>query len=142
MNLFGTNQQDLAANHWQRQLDQFVKANQKELAALAWGLFLEKGESDETLGLDMKPKPHFVYCPRAAIETLNRQVNHQIQEILGVVDAHKPEQEVLIIGIGNGQLKLIQFEPELSPPECFEQVGKDVDQLLEELEKQMSETIQ
>ncbi|NEO64779.1 MAG: hypothetical protein F6J98_32025, partial [Moorea sp. SIO4G2] len=60
---------------------------------------------------------------------------------LGVVDAHKPEQEVLIIGIGNGQLKLIQFEPELSPPECFEQVGKDVDQLLEELDKQMSETI-
>ncbi|NEQ87432.1 MAG: hypothetical protein F6K26_47685, partial [Moorea sp. SIO2I5] len=69
------------------------------------------------------------------------QVNNQIQEILGVVDAHKPEQEVLIIGIGNGQLKLIQFEPELSPPECFEQVAKDVDQLLEELEKQMSETI-
>ncbi|NEO37010.1 MAG: hypothetical protein F6J90_12085 [Moorea sp. SIOASIH] len=142
MNLFGSNRQDLPANHWQRQLDQFVKANQKELAALAWGLFLEKGESDETLGLDLKPKPHFVYCPREAIETLNRQVNHQIQEILGVVDAHKPEQEVLIIGIGNGQLKLIQFEPELSPPECFEQVGKDVDQLLEELEKQMSETIQ
>lgn len=141
MDLFGSNRQDLAINKWQHQLDKFVKANQKELAALAWGLFLEKGETDETLGLDMKPKPHFVYCPREAIETLNRQVNNQIQEILGVVDAHKPEQEVLIIGIGNGQLKLIQFEPELSPPECFEQVGKDVDQLLEELEKQMSETI-
>ncbi|EGJ32727.1 MULTISPECIES: hypothetical protein [Moorena] len=141
MDLFGSNRQDLAINKWQHQLDKFVKANQKELAALAWGLFLEKGETDETLGLDMKPKPHFVYCPRAAIETLNRQVNNQIQEILGVVDAHKPEQEVLIIGIGNGQLKLIQFEPELSPPECFIEVGKDVDQLLEELEKQMSETI-
>ncbi|WP_424097219.1 beta-carboxysome assembly chaperone CcmS [Moorena producens] len=141
MNLFGSNRQDLAIHKWQHQLDQFVKANQKELAALAWGLFLEKGESDETLGLDMKPKPHFVYCPRAAIEILNRQVNNQIQEILGVVDAHQPDQEVLIIGIGNGQLKLIQFEPELSPPECFDQVGKDVDQLLEELENKMSETI-
>jgi hypothetical protein len=139
MTLFGSAQPEKAEDNWRRQLDHFAKANQQELAALAWGLFLEKGASDETLGIDLEPTPHFVYCPKEAVEALNSKVNNQLQEILGVVDAHNPEQEVLIIGIGNDQIKLIQFEPVPAPPVCFEQVGEDVDTLLERLEQRLSD---
>ena len=140
MLLFGSPQQDQDGNNWRRKLDIFVKANQKEIAALAWGLLLERGEeSDQTLGIDIEPTPHFVYCSREAIETLNRNVKDHIQEILGVLDAHDPDKEVVIISIGEGQIKVIQFEPELSPPNCFEQVALDVDTLLEQIEKRMSE---
>ena len=142
MSLFGTTQPERAEDKWKRQLDQFVKANQQELAALSWGLFLERGESEDTLGIDLEPSPHFVYCPREAIEELNHNVKNHLQEILGVVDAHKPEQEVLIIGIGNDQLKLIQFEPEPSPPTCFEQVAVDVDTLLKQLEQRLKEQLE
>ncbi len=142
MIILGNSESDKAEDQWRYQLDRFVKNHQQELAALAWGLFLERGESDDVLGLDLKPKPHFVYCPKEAIETLNRNVDNRIQEILGVVDAHQPEQEVLIIGIGNGELKLIQFEPEPPPSACFEQVGENVDTLLEQLEEQLALAIQ
>ena len=128
-------------NNWRRQLNDFVKANQQELAALAWGLFVRRGESENTLGIDLEPTPHFVYCPKHAIEALNDKVDNHLQEILGVVDAHKPEVEVLIIGIGKGQLKLVQFEPEPPPPACFEQVATDIDTLLERLEQRMCEQI-
>jgi len=47
-------------NNWRNQLNQFVKANQQELAALSWGLFLER-ERKDTLGIDLEPTPHFVY---------------------------------------------------------------------------------
>ncbi len=140
--MFGSTQPDRGENNWRRQLDQFAKANQRELAALSWGLFLERGESDDTLGIDLEPTPHFVYCPREAIETLNSNVENQLQEILGVVDAHKPEQEVLIIGIGSDQIKLIQFEPEPPPPICFEQVAQDVDTLLERLEQRLTQQME
>ena len=140
--MFGRTQPNPGEKNWRRQLDQFVKANQQELAALAWGLFLERGESENTLGIDLEPTPHFVYCPREAIETLNSNVENQLQEILGVVDAHKPEQEVLIIGIGSDQIKLIQFEPEPPPPACFEQVAADVDTLLEQLEQRLSQQLE
>ncbi|NEP11890.1 MAG: hypothetical protein F6K14_17105 [Symploca sp. SIO2C1] len=142
MIIFGNRESDKAEDQWRYQLDWFVKNHQQELAALAWGLFLERGESDDVLGLDLKPKPHFVYCPKEAIETLNRNVDNRIQEILGVVDAHQPQQEVLIIAIGNGELKLIQFEPEPLPSACFEQVGENVNTLLERLEKQLALVIQ
>lgn len=140
MLLFGSPQQEQDENNWRRKLDNFVKANQQEIAALAWGLLLERGAaSDKTLGIDIKPTPHFVYCSRAAIETLNQNVKDKIQEILGLLDAHNPEKEVLIISIGEGQIKMIQFEPEPSPATCFEQVALDVDTLLEQIEKQMNE---
>jgi len=45
-------------NNWRNQLNQFVKANQQELAALSWGLFLERGESKDTLGID----PNAAFC--------------------------------------------------------------------------------
>jgi len=142
MIMFGNPQPIGEEGNWRQQLDQFAKENQQELAALSWGLFLEKGESDHTLGIDLEPTPHFVFCPKAAIEKLNSQVNNQIQEILGFVDAHQPEKEVLIIGIGKGQIKLIQFEPQPAPPVCFDQVAADVDTLLERLEQRLSEQMQ
>ncbi|NEP62071.1 MAG: hypothetical protein F6K31_34860 [Symploca sp. SIO2G7] len=142
MTIFSARPSEQAEDQWRYQLDQFVKNNQQELAALAWGLFLERGDRDDIIGVDIKPKPHFVYCPRAAIKTLNHKVDNKIQEILGVVDAHQPEREVLIIGIGNGQLKLILFEPEPSPAVCFEQVSENVDTLLARLEEQLALTIQ
>ena len=141
MIMFGRPQPERAEDQWKHQLNRFAKENQQELAALSWGLHLEKGESDETLGIDLQPKPHFVYCPKKAIEQLNQRVENHIQEILGIVDAHNPEKEVLIIGIGNDQIKLIQFEPEPPPPACFEQVGKDVDTLLSQLEQSLEKQL-
>lgn len=141
MIMFGRPQPERAEDQWKHQLNRFARENQQELAALSWGLHLEKGESDETLGIDLQPKPHFVYCPKKAIEQLNQRVENHIQEILGIVDAHNPEKEVLIIGIGNDQIKLIQFEPEPPPPACFEQVGKDVDTLLSQLEQSLEKQL-
>lgn len=142
MIMFGRPQPEKAEDKWKHQLDRFAKDNQQELAALAWGLSLERGESTDTVGIDLQPTPHFVYCPREAIEELNRNVENHLQEILGIVDAHNPEKEVLIIGIGNDQIKLIQFEPEPPPPTCFEQVGKDVDTLLEQLEHRLCQHLE
>ncbi len=141
MIMFGRPQPERAEDRWKHQLARFVDNNKEELAALSWGLFLERGESDDTLGIDLQPQPHFVYCPKLAIEELNRKVQSHIQEILGVIDAHKPEKEVLIIGIGNDQLKLIQFEPDPPPPTCFEQVAADVDTLLARLEQRLVEQL-
>ena len=141
MIMFGAREPERAEDQWKHQITRFAKENQRELAALAWGLFLERPESEDTLGIDLKPTPHFVYCPKKALEELNERVENHIQEILGIVDAHKPEQEVLIIGIGNDQIKLIQFEPEPAPPACFEQVGQDVDTLLGQLEQRLGQRL-
>ncbi len=141
MNRLNTNPPNKDKNNWQHQLDKFVKSHHKELAALAWGLNLEKGETDETIGIDLKGTPKFVYCSKAAIETLNRNVDGKIQEILGLIDGYKPELEVLMIAIGDGQIKLIYFQPEISPPNCFEELGQNVDALLKILETGMSESI-
>lgn len=142
MIMFGRPQPEKAEDKWKHQLDRFAKENKQELAALAWGLSLERGESKDTVGIDLQPTPHFVYCPREAIEELNRNVENHLQEILGIVDAHNPEKEVLIIGIGNDQIKLIQFEPEPAPPACFEQVAKDVDTLLEQLQQRLCQQLE
>ncbi|MDT9340660.1 hypothetical protein VV11_014925 [Trichodesmium erythraeum 21-75] len=141
MMTFNNNLPQKNQNNWQHQLDKFVKANQKELAALAWGLKLEKGETDDTIGIDLKETPKFVYCSKAAIETLNRNVDGKIQEILGLIDGYKPEIEVLMIAIGDSQIKLVYFQPEISPPNCFEQLGHNLDALLEILETGMSQFI-
>ncbi|BAY11267.1 beta-carboxysome assembly chaperone CcmS [Calothrix sp. NIES-2098] len=138
---FGSTQPELGDSKWRSQLDRFVKANQPELAALFWGLWLENGNSQGTIGIDLQPTPHFVYCPLDEIEKLNSKVESRLQEILGIIENHKPEVEVVMIGIGKGEIKLIQFAPEPAPPACFEQVGKDVDGLLELLEQRMKEQI-
>lgn len=139
MIMFGRPQPERAEDRWKHQLDRFVQNNRQELAALSWGLFLERGETDDVLGIDLLPQPHFVFCPKSAIETLNQNIEGYIQEILGIVKAHKPAQEVLMIGIGKDQIKLIHFEPKSPPPDCFEQVGTDVDTLLEMLEQRLKE---
>ncbi|NDJ20234.1 hypothetical protein GS682_00935 [Nostoc sp. B(2019)] len=140
--MFASTQPESGDNKWRRQLDKFVKANQPELAALFWGLWLENSDSQGTIGIDLQPTPHFVYCPKEAIEKLNTKVENRLQEILGIVENHKPEVEVVMIGIGSGEIKLIQFAPEPAPPACFEQLGKDVDSLLELLEQRMNEQLQ
>lgn len=139
--IFATTQPESPDNKWRRQLDKFVKEYKQELAALSWGLWLENGDSKGTIGIDLQPTPHFVYCPKEAVEKLNNDVENKLQEVLGIVNHHNPEVEVLMIGIANDQIKLIHFEPEPTPPECYEQVGKDVDSLLEHLEQQLGKQI-
>ncbi|WP_234300683.1 beta-carboxysome assembly chaperone CcmS [Sphaerospermopsis aphanizomenoides] len=139
--MFSSTKPDTGDNKWRRLLDKFVKKNQKELAALFWGLWLENGDSQGTIGIDLQPQPHFVYCPQVEVEKLNARVENRLQELLGIIDNNKPETEVLMIGIGKGEIKLIQFAPEPAPQVCFEEVGKDVDSLLELLEERMSEEI-
>ncbi|WP_392436130.1 hypothetical protein ACF3DV_15280 [Chlorogloeopsis fritschii PCC 9212] len=140
--IFGTTQPESPENKWRRQLNQFIKTHQQELAALAWGLWLENGDSKGTIGIDLQPKPHFVYCPQEAVENLNLKVENRLQEILGIVAHYQPEMEVVMIAIGKDQIKLIHFESQPAPPVCFEQVGKDVDSLLEMLEQRLSEQLQ
>ncbi|WP_413199012.1 hypothetical protein [Nostoc piscinale] len=136
--MFGSTQPETDDNKWRSQLDRFVKANQQELAALSWALWLENGDSQGTIGIDLQPTPHFVYCPQEAVEKLNENVENRLQEIIGIIAHHQPEVEVLMIGIGKGEVKLIQFASEPAPPECFAQIGKDVDGLLDLLEQRMS----
>ncbi|MGF1478420.1 MAG: hypothetical protein ACFB4I_02870 [Cyanophyceae cyanobacterium] len=130
-----------AENRWRFQLDQFVQKNQQPLAALCWGLKQEWGDSNVVLGIDLHPHPHFVACTREAIEELNRNVNNQLREILGILDGHDPKTEVVIIGIGEGQVKLIHFEPKLPPSDCFKNSG-DIDTLITELEQRLNQMME
>ncbi|MBE9004032.1 hypothetical protein IQ259_03040 [Fortiea sp. LEGE XX443] len=139
--MFGSTQSESGDSKWRSQLNKFVKTNQQELAALSWGLWLQNGNSQGTIGIDLQPTPHFVYCPKEAIEKLNSNVENRLQEILGIIEHHQPEVEVLMIGIGKGEVKLIQFTPEQAPSDCFEQLGKDVDGLLDLLEQRMNENL-
>lgn len=128
-------------NQWRYKLDQFVEENQELLAAVFWGLRQEWGDTKETLGIDLKPTPHFVCCTREAIETLNRKVNRKIQEILGILDGYDPKEEVAIIGIGNGQVKLIYYKPETPPPVCFAQMNQDLGEMIAQLEQKMAQSL-
>jgi hypothetical protein len=137
--MFGSGQSVSGNSKWRLELDKFVKENQRDLAALFWGLWLENGDQQGTVGIDLQPSPHFVYCPQSAIAVLNEKVENRLQEILGIIDHNNPEAEVLMIAIGKGELKLIQFAPEPSPQVCFEEVGKDVNELLDLLEGRLNE---
>lgn len=139
--MFSSGKTEEGDTKWRRQIDRFVKENQQELAALFWGLWLENGNSQGTIGIDLQPQPHFVYCPQIEIEKLNDRVENRLQEILGIIDNNNPEIEVVMIGIGKGEIKLIQFVPEPTPKECFEQIDKDVNSLLEFLEEKMKPAI-
>lgn len=138
---FSNSLPDNTENQWSYQLDKFVQENQQQLAALAWGLLQEWGNNKDALGIDLKPKPHFVRCSRESIEELNAKVDRQIQEILGVLDGYKPEEEVVIIALGKGHIKLINFQPNPSPLICFEQAKEDIDTLIKQLEESMTEQI-
>ncbi|KST70021.1 beta-carboxysome assembly chaperone CcmS [Mastigocoleus testarum] len=139
--MFSSIQADSPENQWRYQLDRFVKNHQQELAALTWGLWLENGSSKGTIGVDLQPKPHFVYCPQAAVENLNDQVDNKLQEVLGIIEHYNPEVEVLMIGIAKDQIKLVYFEPEIAPPVCFKELGKSINLLLESLEQKMAEQL-
>lgn len=139
--MFGTPQLDGKENNWRYQLNKFVKAHQRELAALSWGFWLAKGDRQDTLAIDLKPTPHFISCPKAELEKLNQNLDNHIQEILGVVDGYDANQEVVIIAIGNSQIKLIQFLSEPSPPTCYQEIAADVDTLVQLLEQRMLEEI-
>lgn len=104
-------------------------------------MWLENGNSQGTIGIDFQPTPRFVYCPQSEIEKLNDRVENRLQEILGIIDNNKPETEVVMIGIGKGEIKLIQFAPKSSPEACFHEIGKDVDGLLDLLEQRLIEQI-
>ncbi|MDY6937027.1 MAG: hypothetical protein SWY16_05105 [Cyanobacteriota bacterium] len=138
-------QPENSSNPWKRELDRFVRNNKQELAALAWGLYQEQQESGndcpDTLGIDLQPTPHFFSCSREAIETLDRNVGNRLREVLGILDGHQPDKEVLILGIGGGQIQLVQYKSEPTPPECFTELGETIDTLLERLESRMVEQI-
>jgi hypothetical protein len=122
-------------------LNLFVKEHQQQIAAINWGLLQEWGDTKDTLGIDLKPTPHFVACSRSAIEKLNNNVNSYIQEILGLLDNYQPEIEVYIIAIGEGQIYLISFQPQPTPPECFSQNLTDLDREIATLEEKIKKYI-
>ncbi len=135
---FGGNQNNKTEDKWRWQLDDFARDHQKQLAALAWGLQQEWGGLNHILGIDLKPKPHFVKCDREAIERLNHNTNQQLQEILGLIDGYKPEEEVLIIAIGEGQIKLLHFQVKPIPSVCFKEAQGDIDALITTLEASLA----
>lgn len=139
--MFGNPELNGKENNWRYQLNKFVKANQRELAALAWGFCLANGDSQDALGIDLKPTPHFISCPKADLEKLNQNVDNHIQEILGLIDGYQPDKEVVIIAIGNSQIKLIQFQSEPPPPVCYEEIAADLNTLVQLLEQRMIDHI-
>jgi hypothetical protein len=138
---FGDHRPEIAAQKWRSQLDLFVKDYEQQLAALAWGLKQEWGECDDILGIDLQPTPHFVACSQDSLEKLNQNTKGIVQEILGIVDNYDSTVEVVIVGIGAGQLKLINFQPKLTPAECFMDMNTDLDGLISSLEAALVEYI-
>ena len=137
----GDNRPEIAEQKWRSQLDLFVTDYEQELAALAWGLKQEWGESNDVLGIDLQPTPHFVACSQDSLEKLNRNTKGIVQEILGIVDNYDPTLEVVILGIGEGQVKLINFQPQTTPVECFAAMDEDIDKLIITLEKALAKYI-
>ncbi len=133
--------QDIAQEKWRSQVDRFVRDFQPQLAALAWGLQQEWQNDGTILGIDLQPTPHFIPCAPDSLETLNRNVGSRLQEILGIIEGAKPDQETTILCIGEGQVKLIYFQPNPAPNDCFDKYGSDLDHLIENLESEMAKII-
>ncbi len=123
---------------WMQTLDIFVRAQQREFAALTWALAQEQADPPETLGIDLRPTPHLIACPKPALESLNRKVGGQLRELLGVIDGYQPERELLLLGIGEGQIKAIVLEPDLPPPDCLAQFDGDVAAVRAAIEPQLA----
>jgi len=124
-----------------KKLDKFVQENKQALAALSWGLREEWGEAKDCLGIDLLPKPHFVHCTRKNLEELNRNVDSKIQEVLGILDGYKPTEEVVIITIGQGEIKLIHYKVEIAPEVSLQEFKGDLDGLIQHLEERMNELL-
>ena len=135
------NRPEIAEQKWRSQLDLFVSDREEQLAALAWGLKQEWGDSDDVLGIDLQPTPHFVACSQDSLEKLNKNTRGIVQEILGIVDNYDPKLEVVIVGIGSGQVKLINFQPQVSPSDCFAAANEDIDGLISDLETALADYI-
>ncbi len=129
-----SNQKNQVQEKWRWELDNFVDDHKDRLSALAWGLQQEWKDGNSILGIDLKPHPHFVSCDRKSLETLNNNTKGRLQEILGLIDGYETEKEVLIIAIGEGQVKLIHFQPDITPPDSFAAENQDIDRLIKELE--------
>lgn len=137
---FGSSKNSQTQEKWRWQIDNFVDDHQKELAALTWGLQQEWNDSNNTiLGIDLKPKPHFVACTREQIEKLNQQTKGHLQEILGLIDGYQPDIEILNLVIGEGQVKLIHFQPKNPPADCFIAEANNIEGLIELLENKLQE---
>lgn len=136
----GDNRPEIAEQKWRSQLDFFVDDFQQQLAALAWGL-KQEWEDNDVLGIDLKPTPHFVACSSEELLKLNRNTRGRLQEILGIVDGYDPEVEVVIIAIGDGQIKLINFQPEMTPADCLAATDSDLDGLISSLETSLADYI-
>jgi len=137
----GNNRPEIAEQKWRSQLNSFAIDYEEQLAALAWGLRQEWQDINDILGIDLNPKPHFVACSRASLEKLNKHTRGQIQEILGIVDGYDPATEVVVIAIADGQVKLINYKPDVIPQECFNTANQDIDQLIVDLEAALAEYI-
>ncbi|MDJ0649494.1 MAG: hypothetical protein QNJ60_12390 [Xenococcaceae cyanobacterium MO_188.B19] len=134
-----SNQKNQVQEKWRWELDNFVDDHKDRLSALAWGLQQEWKDGNSILGIDLKPQPHFVSCDRESLENLNKNTKGRLQEILGLIDGYETEKEVLIIVIGEGQVKLIHFQPEITPPDSFKAENQDIDRLIKELETALGE---
>ncbi|MEL4898374.1 beta-carboxysome assembly chaperone CcmS [Crocosphaera sp. Alani8] len=134
---FGESVPDNLENQWRHQLDRFVRENRQELAALAWGLKKEWENEQDVLGIDLEPEPHFIRCTRQSLEELNHNVEGKIQEVLGICDNYNYNEEVAMIAINQGQIKLIYYQCDPFPPVCFEEAQLGLDSLIEQLETTM-----
>jgi hypothetical protein len=134
----GVSLPDDTANQWRFYLDDFVKNYQTELAAIAWGLAQEWQDPTAFLGLDLLPQPHFIRYDDEELENFNRRVGNHLQELVGIVKNHERETEVAILVLGPGQVKLLFFQPPLSPRQCFEQLAQELDTLQQTLETHLS----
>ena len=139
---FGSSQKNIPEEKWRWQLDNFVDEHEQKLAALAWGLQQEWGELEHILGIDLKPQPHFVACNKESLEKLNKNTKGHLQEILGLIDGYQREQEVLILAIGEGQVKLLHFQPQTNPPQCVLAENQDIDGLITFLESALTLNIE
>lgn len=137
---FGSSKNNQTQEKWRWQIDNFVEAHSTQIAALTWGLQQEWNDGNNTiLGIDLKPQPHFVACNKEQIEKLNQSTKGRLQEVLGLIDGYQPEIEVLNLVIGEGQVKLIHFQPQTSPSNCFQSEQNDLDRLIEILEAKLKE---
>jgi len=135
---FGSSKNEQTQEKWRWQIDNFVDEHETELAALTWGLQQEWNDNNQTiLGIDLKPEPHFVACNKEQLEKLNQSTKGFLREVLGLLDGYKPEIEVLNLVIGEGQVKLIHFQPQNSPPECSVSLKTDIDTLVSNLETKL-----
>ena len=137
----GNNRPEIAAQKWRSQIDIFVNDCETQLAALAWGLQQEWQDENTILGIDLQPSPHFVACAKEDIEKLNKNTKGQLQEILGIIDGYQRETEIVVLAIGEGQVKLINFQPPNPPAECFAATAEDIDRLIEMLETALGKYI-